>query len=129
MVARSAAAPSICPASSLFGLPFFSASAIAAVIGNSKYNVSRAVRDWLARASCRIGPVHLPSCAPNLCPIERLWRVMKRQVPDNKHHPTFGVICAAFENCFAKIGGWKGKLDTLVTPKFRFAGAPANAIP
>jgi transposase len=79
------------------------ASAIAVVIDNAKHNVSRAMRDWLARAGCRIRPIYLPSYAPNLNLIERLWRFMKRRVLDNKYYPTFSAFRTAFEDFFANI--------------------------
>jgi hypothetical protein len=54
---------------------------------------------------------------------------MKRRVLDNKYYPTFSAFRTAFEDFFANIAGWKAKPDTLLTPKFHFIGAPANAIP
>ena len=106
-----------------------SAAAIAVVIDNAKYNVSRQIRQWLARAGCRIRPVYLPSYAPNLNLIERFWRFMKAKVLHNKYYPKFADFRAAFEDFFAHIGGWKEELESLLTPKFHFIGAPASEIP
>lgn len=105
------------------------APAIAVVIDNAKYNVSHEIRNWFARAQCRIKPVYLPSYAPNLNMIERFWRFMKRKVLHNKYYPKMADFAAAFDAFFANVGGWKEELETLLTPKFHFIGAPANGIP
>jgi transposase len=105
------------------------APTIAVVIDNAKYNVSREIRQWFAREGCRIRPVYLPSYAPNLNMIERFWRFMKRRVLHNKYYPTFAAFRAAFNDFFANIGGWKAELETLLSPKFHFIGAPINGIP
>ncbi|MGH6822247.1 MAG: hypothetical protein ACREC4_01965 [Methylocella sp.] len=36
------------------------ATIIPAVIDTAKYNVSREIKEWFARAGCRIRPVYLP---------------------------------------------------------------------
>jgi transposase len=106
-----------------------SASAIPVVIDNAQYNISREIKDWFGREACRIKPIYLPSYAPNLNLIERFWRFMKRKVLYNKYSPKFADFRAAFDAFFANIGGWKAELETLLTPKFHFIGAPANGIP
>jgi transposase len=106
-----------------------SATAIPVVIDNAKYNVSREIKEWFRREACRIKPIYLPSYAPNLNMIERFWRFMKRKVLHNKYYPKFADFRAAFDAFFAHIGGWKAELETLLTPKFHFIGAPANGIP
>jgi len=105
------------------------ATAIPVVLDNARYNHSKELRHWLARAGCRIRPVYLPSYAPNLNMIERFWRFMKRKVLHNKYYPTSAAFRAAFDQFFANVGGWKAELETLLTPKFHFIGAPANGIP
>ena len=61
--------------------------------------------------------------------IERFWLFMKRKVLHNKYYAKFADFRAAFEDFFAHIGGWKEELESLLTPKFHFIGAPANGIP
>lgn len=104
------------------------ATAIPVVVDNAKYNVSNEIRQWFARAGCRVTPIYLPSYAPNLNMIERFWRFMKRKVLHNKYYPKFADFRAAFNEFFANIGGWKAELDRLLTPNFHFIGAPENAI-
>jgi transposase len=104
-------------------------TAIPVVIDNAKYNISHEIRAWFARDDCRIRPIYLPSYAPNLNLIERFWRFMKRKVLHNRYYPKFADFRAAFNDFFANIGGWKAELDTLLSPKFHFIGAPTHAIP
>ncbi len=54
---------------------------------------------------------------------------MKRKVLHNKYYPKLADFRAAFDAFFANIGGWKAELETLLTPKLHFIGAPANRIP
>ena len=54
---------------------------------------------------------------------------MKRKVLHNKYDPKFADFRAAFDDFFAHIGGWKEELESLLTPRFHFIGAPANGIP
>jgi transposase len=105
------------------------ARTIPVVIDNAKYNISREIKAWFGREGCRIRPVYLPSYAPNLNLIERFWRLLKRKVLHNKYYPKFADFHAAFIEFFANIGRWKAELESLLTPKFQFIGAPANAIP
>ena len=39
----------------------------------------------------------LPSYSPNLNPIERLWRFMKRKAAYGRYHPTFADFRATIE--------------------------------
>lgn len=106
-----------------------SATVIPVVIDNAKYNISAEIKAYFAGAGCRIKPVYLPSYAPNLNLIERFWRFMKRTVLHNKYYPKFADFRAAFMHFFENIGGWKAQLETLLSPKFHFIGAPIHAIP
>jgi hypothetical protein len=93
------------------------ARVIRVVLDNAQYNHSLEVREWLAREGCRIEPIYLPTYAPNLNMIERFWRFMKEKVLSNKYYPTAADFRTAFKEFFANIGGWKGELESLLTPK------------
>jgi transposase len=50
------------------------------IVDNAGTNRGQPLREWLARPDCRIRPIYLPSYAPNLNAIERLWKVMHQHV-------------------------------------------------
>jgi transposase len=49
------------------------AAAIEVVLDNASYNLSAAIKAYLARDGCRIRLAYLPAYSPNLNLIERLW--------------------------------------------------------
>lgn len=93
---------------------------IYAIVDNAGYHRAKAVREWLARPGCRIQPIFLPSYAPNLNAIERLWGVMHREVTHNKCYATFDEFAAAITEFFAETipKRWTEFRDT-VTDNFR----------
>jgi transposase len=62
--------------------------AIHVFLDNARYHHARAVKAWLAQPGCRIQLHFLPSYAPNLNAIERLWGVMHANVTHNRYYPT-----------------------------------------
>lgn len=105
------------------------AARITVVLDDARDNHSKELRDGLARDGCRITPVYLPSDAPNLNMIERVWLFMKRKVLFNTYDPTFADFRKDFDDFLAHIGGWKDEIERLLTPKFHDIGAPENGIP
>ena len=69
---------------------------IPVLLDNAKYNVSKEIREYIAREDCRIRLVYLPSYAPNLNLIERFWHFMKRKVLFNKAYAKFALFRNAF---------------------------------
>lgn len=66
----------------------------------------------------RIEILWLPTYAPNLNLIERLWRFMKKKVLKNKFHGTAKGFREKVEEFFAKIADYKTELETLLTLNF-----------
>ena len=58
------------------------------IVDNAGTNRGQPLRAWLARPDCRIRPIYLPSYAPNLDAIERLWKVMHQHVTHNRYYET-----------------------------------------
>ena len=56
---------------------------------NAAYHKAKKVRKWLSRPDCRIRLIRLPSYAPHLNPIERLWGVMHKYVTHNKFYKNY----------------------------------------
>lgn len=62
----------------------------------------------------------LPSYSPNLNLIERLWKFMKKEVLNSRHHQDFKKFQAAIDGCLAEISTkHQEKLATLLTHNFQ----------
>lgn len=92
------------------------AAKIRIFIDNARYFKKLEKDDLIADK--RIEMVWLPTYAPNLNLIERLWRYMKKKVLKNKFHGTAKGFRAKVEEFFAKIGDYKTELETLLTLNF-----------
>ena len=93
------------------------AKKIRIIIDNAKYFKKLEKDDLIADK--RIEIVWLPTYAPNLNLIERLWRFMKKKVLKNKFHGTAKGFRAKVEEFFAKIADYKTELETLLTCNLR----------
>ncbi len=60
----------------------------------------------------------LPTYAPNLNLIERLWKLMKKKVLKNKFHGTAKHFREKVEEFFRNIGDYKTGLESLQTCHF-----------
>ncbi len=87
---------------------------------NAAYHKCEKVRQWLSRDECRIHLIGLPTYAPHLNPIERLWGVMHKYVTHNKFYETQTMFANAILAFFRKTipKEWKNFRDT-VTDNFR----------
>lgn len=90
------------------------------ILDNARYHHAIKVQEWLARPDCRIKPIWLPTYAPHLNAIERLWGVMHENVTHNQFYPTFRDFAAAIHTFFAKTvpKNWKDFRDK-ITDNFR----------
>lgn len=105
------------------------ATAIRAVMDNARYNHSREIRAYLACDGCRIEPVYLPSYAPNLNLIERLWGFFKKKTLYNQHYATFAEFKAAVDGFFANLASYREEIERLITDNFHFIGRPTAQPP
>jgi transposase len=92
------------------------ATKIRIIIDNAKYFKKLEKDDLIADK--RIEIVWLPTYAPNLNLIERLWRFMKKKVLKNKFYGTAKGFRAKVEEFFDKIADYKTELETLLTCNF-----------
>jgi transposase len=89
-------------------------------VDNARYHHAKMLQPWLARSDRRIRLHFLPSYAPHLNPIERLWGVMHKWVTHNQHYATFNQFTEAILG-FLRItlpDKWREFRDT-VTDNFR----------
>ncbi len=72
--------------------------------------------------AARLGTVllFLPSYSPNRNLIERLWKFVKREVLNSRHHPDFNRFQDAIDGCLADLPTkHREKLATLLTHNFQ----------
>lgn len=95
-------------------------AAIHVFVDNARYHHAKVLQPWLAHPNRRIKLHFLPSYAPHLNPIERLWGVMHKWVTHNQHYATFNQFTEAILG-FLRItlpDKWHEFRDT-VTDNFR----------
>jgi transposase len=92
------------------------AAKIKVFIDNARYFKKLEKDDLIADK--RIEIVRLPTYAPNLNLIERLWRFMKKKVLKNKFHGTAKGFREKVEEFFDNITDYKTELETLPTCNF-----------
>lgn len=95
-------------------------TAIHVILDNARYHHAKALKLWLESPKRRVKLHFLPSYAPHLNPIERLWGVMHAWVTHNQHYATFDAFTAAILKFFRKTlpDKWTKFRDT-VTDNFR----------
>ncbi len=91
---------------------------ITLVLDNARYQHCEVVRS-LAR-SLRIELLFLPSYAPNLNLIERLWRFVKKQVLAARYRATYAEFTAAIDDCLDNLTTrYKPQMETLMRHEFQ----------
>ena len=86
------------------------------ILDNAPYNKSNQVRD-LAR-ELKIQILYLPAYSPNLNPIERLWKFMKKNVMANRYYPDLETFQKELMLFLRGIRKHKQELSTLITDNF-----------
>lgn len=87
---------------------------------NARYNHSRILKDWLSEHP-QIIFSHIPAYSPNLNPIERLWKFMKKTVINSYYYETFVEFKEQVLNFFKNIDQYEEKLKTLITTNFKIS--------
>lgn len=86
------------------------------VMDNAAYNRARQVRELAKRLDIRL--LYLPPYSPNLNPIERLWKFMKKKIMANRHYENVAEFKKAISEFFRGIRKYKSELETLITDNF-----------
>ena len=86
------------------------------ILDNAPYNKSNQVRD-LAR-ELKIKILYLPAYSPNLNPIERLWKFMKKEVMANRYFPDLETFQKELMLFLRGIRKHRQELSTLITDNF-----------
>jgi transposase len=77
---------------------------------NARYHHARLHKPWREQAKERFALEFLPAYSPELNPIERVWKLTRRQATHNRHFPMLEGIVDAVEGCFVQ---WRHSSDTL----------------
>jgi transposase len=91
---------------------------ITLVLDNARHQRCELVQS-LAR-SLRVELLFLPSDAPNLNPIERLWRFVKKECLACRPQPSYEEFTGAMEDCLKSLTTkYKRQMMTLLTRNFQ----------
>ena len=90
------------------------------ILDNAPYNRSYVVRDLAKELNIRI--LYLPPYSPNLNPIERLWKFVKKKVMANEYFPDLFTFRTEIMLFLRGIRKYKNELSTLITDNFQALG-------
>ncbi len=88
------------------------------VLDNARYQRCRLVQSLAKELGIEL--LFLPSYSPNLNLIERLWKFVKKEVLNSRHHQDFKRFQDAIDGCLAELPTkHREKLATLLTHNFQ----------
>jgi transposase len=91
------------------------------LLDNARYNYTQAVA-----AAARLHHItldYLPPYSPNLNPIERLWKFVRKHFFKDKYRSTFADFCAQLQKFFANLDPYRQQLASLITDHFELIPA------
>ena len=91
------------------------------VLDNAPYNRAKSVQNLAERLKIKI--LYLPPYSPNLNPIERLWKFMKKKVLANEYYETIAEFKKALSEFFRGIRKYWPEMETLLTDNFQIMQA------
>ena len=90
------------------------------VLDGAPYN--KAIKVKALAKVLRIRILYLPPYSPNLNPIERLWKFMKKKVTANRYYEKFSDFQNSLINFFRGIRKYRRELETMITDSFPILG-------
>jgi transposase len=94
---------------------------ITLVLDNARYQKCALVQNLAKELGIEL--LFLPSYSPNLNLIERLWKFMKKEALNSRHHQDFKKFQEAIDGCIADLSTkHKSKLETLMAHNFQTWG-------
>jgi transposase len=102
-------------------LAYTYATCIYIICDNARYYHSKAVQEYLQDSCIKL--VFLPAYAPNLNLIERLWKLLKKQVLYNRYYESFSDFREACEDFFNNPQRYHRELRSLLTENFALTGS------
>jgi transposase len=86
------------------------------LLDNARYNYTQAVTE--AARLHHISLDYLPPYSPNLNPIERLWKFVRKHFFKDKYRRTFADFCLQLQKFFANLDPYRQQLASLITDRF-----------
>jgi transposase len=86
-------------------------------VDNARYYRSKEVQKYLEIS--RIKMHFLPPYSPNLNPIERLWRFLKKEVIKSDYTPEPNIFRQRIDDFFNEIHNYKEQLQSLINTNFQ----------
>jgi transposase len=86
-------------------------------VDNARYYRSKLVAIYLQNS--RIELHFLPPYSPNLNPIERLWKYLKKTIIKSNYTPDFSIFRCRIRDFFDHIGNYEDDLKSLINTNFQ----------
>ena len=86
------------------------------ILDNASYN--HALRVKAKAKKQKIILHYLPPYSPNLNPIERLWKFVRKKFFKDKYRDTFAKFCTQLDEFFANLDLYRDELTSLLTENF-----------
>jgi transposase len=80
------------------------------IVDNARYHHAKLHKEWRAQNANRLALEFLPPYSPDLNPIERVWKLTRRQATHNRYFPELDCIVDAVEGVFSD---WRGGSESL----------------
>ena len=97
-----------------------SGNKIYVILDGAGYNRAKKTRDFAKKLGIKL--IYLPPYSPNLNPIERLWKFMKKKVTANRYYEEFDDFKSELITFFRYIRKYRPELETLLTDNFPILG-------
>lgn len=91
------------------------------ICDNAAYYHSKLIGDWL-KARPHVEVMYLPPYSPNLNPIERVWKLLKKEKINSFCYKCFEDFKQGVMDFFDRSHLWEMELKSLVTLRFRIMG-------
>jgi transposase len=72
------------------------------ILDNAKYHRARILKEFFVQNQERLVLISLPSYSPELNPVERVWRITRRQVTHNRYFASTPELRTALTSHFVK---------------------------
>jgi len=83
---------------------------VVVITDNARYHHGRLHKEWREQVSGTFDLEFLPPYSPDMNPIERVWKLTRRQATHNRYFPTLDDTVAAVEQVFCE---WDRGNETL----------------